>query len=95
VSSTVEKNVDSLFKRRQHQNALLELCNTESGNAQNLIQYVITMPTTWLSKTAHLALEAHKVSQEHHVAWINFETERITHSVLKFINNAVASGFNA
>jgi hypothetical protein len=95
VSSTVEENVDSLFKRRQHQNALLELCNTKSGNSQNLNQYVITMPTNRLSKTSHLALEAHQVSQEHHVARIDFETERIAHSVLKFINDAIASSFNA
>lgn len=41
----------------------------------------------------HLALEAHEVSQKHHMPRINFEAERITHSVLKFVNDAISSRF--
>lgn len=47
------------------------------------------------AEASHLALKAHEIGKQHHVTGIDFETERVTHSVLEFVYDSVAGGFNA
>ncbi len=91
----IEEDVHSLFERRQHENALFELCNTEASNTQNLHAALRTANKESYQEDSYLALEAHEISEQHHVTRINFETKGVTHGVLEFINDPVACGLNA
>ena len=68
VRCAIEEDIHRLFERRQHEHTLLEFRYAKSSNTQYLLLSINMKTRGKMSfNLLHLALEAHEVSQQHHM----------------------------